>query len=153
MERDRRRERHRQAAFDTIREYRDRGRPFETHSHLTPSSWAVLSYPIPPTVWFQYYREMERFLVTVGREDRTLYIHGVVFVPFNTPLYDELRVRVYRMFYFNTPHNLWLLIRTIRFRLLFVASTSFGDHVRIERLRVNSEPSNSFYPGGMFCES
>ena len=96
---------------------------------------------------------MERFLVTVGRENPALYIHGVVFVPFNTPLYYELRLKVYKMFYFNTPHNLWLLIRAIRFRLLFVASTSFGDHVRIERLRVNSEFSTPFYPGGMFCES
>ena len=95
---------------------------------------------------------MERFLVTVGRENPTLYIRGVVFVPFNTPLYDELRLRVYRMFYFNTPHNLWLLVRSIRFRLLFVASTSFGDHVRIARLRVNAEQSPTFYPGGMFCE-
>ena len=91
--------------------------------------------------------------MTVDSEDRTLYIHGVVFVPFNTPLYDELRVRVYRMFYFNTPYNLWLLIRSIRFRLLFVASTSFGDQARIERLRVNTEPSTILYPGGMFCES
>ena len=91
--------------------------------------------------------------MTVGREDRTLYIHGVVFVPFNTPLYDELRVRVYRMFYSNTPYNLWLLIRSIRFRLLFMASTSFGDQARIERLRLSVEPSTTLYPGGMFCEA
>ena len=104
-------------------------------------------------VWFQYYREMESFLRTVGRENRTLYIHGVVFVPFNTPLYDELRVRVYRMFYFNMPYSFWQVIRTIRFRLLFIASTLFGDQVRIERLRLSVKPSTTLYPGGLFCES
>ena len=91
--------------------------------------------------------------MTVGGEDLTLYIHGVLFVPFNTPLYDELHVRVYRMFYFNKPYNLWLIIRTIRFRLLFIALTSFGDQARIERLRLSVEQSPTHYPGGMFCES
>ena len=74
----RERERRRREAIDTIHEYRDRARPFETHNSLTSRSWSVLSYPIPPTVWFQYYREMDSFLRTVGNENRMLYIHGVV---------------------------------------------------------------------------
>ena len=152
-----RRGRHRQGVFDTIHEYRDLGRPFETHSSLTPRLWSVLSFPIPSTVWFQYYRELVGYLRTTG-ENRTLtesylYNHGVVFVPFNTTLHNMLRMTVYRLFYFNTPYSLWHIARTIRFRLLFIASTSFGDQVRIERLRVNTDPSTTLYPGGLLCES
>ena len=149
----RRREARPQEAIDTIHEHRDWGRPFETHNSLTTRSWSVLGYPIAPTVWFQYYREMDSFLRTMGGENRILYIHGVVCVPFNTPLYDELRVTVYTMFYFNTPYGLWQVIRTIRFRLLFIASTLFGDEVRIERLRVSTDSSTTLYPGGMLCDS
>ena len=95
---------------------------------------------------------MDSFLRTVGNENRILHIHGVVFVPFNTPLYDELRVVVYRKFYFNTPYGLWHVIRTVRFRLLFIAWSSFGDQVRIERLRVSTEIEYAL-PRRIVCES
>ena len=147
------RERRRQRVIDAIRSYRDEVRPFETHNSLTPWSWSVLSYPIAPTVWYQFYREMERILQTLTDGNTSLYIHGAVFVPFNTTLHDRLRMTVYRLFYFNTPASLWHVVRTIRFRLLFVASTSFGNEVRIERLRISVDSSNSFYPGGLVCES
>ena len=148
----RRRERRRREVADAIHNYKDEGRPFETHNSLTPWSWSVLSYPIAPTVWFLYYREMDRILRTLTDEN-TLYIHGFVFVPFNTTLHDPLRMTVYRLFYFNTPASLWHVVRTIRFRLLFIAPTSFGDQVRIERLRVSTDPSTTLYPGGLLCES
>ena len=146
-------ERLRQRVIDAIRSYRDEARPFETHNSLTPWSWSVLSYPIAPTVWYQYYREMDRILQTLTDGNTSLYIHGAVFVPFNTTLHDRLRMTVYRLFYFNTPASLWHVVRTIQFRLLFVASTSFGDQVRIERLRISTDSSNPFYPGGLVCES
>ena len=149
----RRRERHRRGTLEVIQSYRDEARPFETHNSLTPWSWSVLRCPIAPTVWYQYYREMERVLQTWRDENTTLYIHGAVFVPFTTTLHDRLRMTVYRLFYFNTPASMWHTVRTIRFRLLFIASTSFGDEVRIERLRVSVDSSNSFYPGGLVCES
>ena len=149
----RRRERHRQEAIDTIYEYRDQDRPFETHNSLTPWSWSVLSYSIVLMVWFHYYRELESFLRTVMDDNRILYIHGAVFVHFNTTLHDQLQSAVYRMFDFNSPYALWHFIRTIRFILLFVASTSFGDCERIERLRVSSDPSTTLYPSGLLCES
>ena len=82
---------------------------------------------------------------------RRFYIHGTVFVPFLTHLHYGLRMAVYTMFYFNTPYS---LITSIRFRLLFVASTSFGDQIRIERLGLTCVPSASVYPGsGNICES
>ena len=138
--------------MDTILRFRDEGRPFETHNSLTPWSWSVLSYPIAPTVWYQFYREMERVFQTWTNGTTVLYIHGAVFVPFNTTLHDRLRKTVYRLFYFNVPACMWYLA-TIRFRLLFVASTSFGDQVRIERLRLGTDPSNTLYHNGLLCES
>ena len=137
-----------------IQEYRDEGHPFETHNSSTPWSWSSLSYPIPPQVWFLFYREMDRILRILPDENCILYIHGTVFVPFNTPMYYHLRSLVYRLFYFNTPYSLWYVIETIRFRLLFIASTAFGDHVRIERLRIGLDPTPTVYPGSsLICES
>ena len=83
-----------------------------------------------------------------------LYIHATVFVPFLTTLHADLRLAVYRMFYHNTPYSVWHFIRAIRFRLLFVASTSFGDQLRIERLRLTDELSDPVYSGAeLLCES
>ena len=160
MDRQQQIERLRQRVLDIIHNYRDVGRPFETHSSLPPQSWVILSYPVPPMIWFQYYRELENFVLSVdttngwrGMNNR-LYIHGTVFLPFNAVIKDVLLMTVYRLFYFNTPYAVWHFIRAIRFRLLFVASTSSGNHITIERLRLTSEPSNTRYPGtSMICES
>ena len=89
-----RRERHRLEVIEAIRSYRDEGRPFKTHNSLTPWSWSVLSYPIPPTLWYQYYREMDRILQTLTDGNTSLYIQGAVFVPFNTTLHERLRMTV-----------------------------------------------------------
>ena len=78
------REIHRRGTIEVIHSYRDEGRPFEMHNSLTPWSWSVLSYPIAPTVWYQYYREMDRILQTLTDGNTSLYIQGAVFVPFNT---------------------------------------------------------------------
>lgn len=90
-----------------------------------------------------------------GEERCTVYIHGTVFVPFNTVLYDHLRLTVYKMFYFNTPYSFHInFVRAIEFRLLFVASTAFGDQLRIERLRLTNEHSDTIYHGTtILCES
>ena len=89
MEVQRRKERYRQGTFNTISEYRDVGCPFETQNSST-HSWSVLSFPIAPTVWFQHYRELEGFLQTNGDDNCILYVHGAVFVPFDTVLYSHL---------------------------------------------------------------
>jgi len=131
-------------------QFRDTGRPFETHNSLT-RSWNHLPYPIPVTVWFRYYRELENFVrTTEGRSP--LYIHGTVFFPFHIISYDHIRTEVYRMFYFNTPYRLYDFITRLRFRLLFVSSSTFGDQIRIERLMVRSSVSDTLYHGGMVCE-
>ena len=50
-------------------------------------------------------------------------------------------------FYFNAPASLWHVVGTISFRLLFIASTSFGDQVRIERLGTLRYSTASCYYG------
>ena len=72
---------------------------------------------------------------------RRVYIHGTVFVPFETLLHDELRKAVYSMFFFNTPRALWMCLR---FRLLFMASTAY-DALSIERLGLTCMPSTTMY--------
>ena len=52
---------HRRMIHDALTYMRDHGKPFETHNSLT-RSWNHLPYPIPVTVWFQYYRKMEAFV-------------------------------------------------------------------------------------------
>jgi len=141
----------RRRIHDDICHFRDIGRPFETHNSLT-RSWNHLRYPIPVTVWFRYYRELEDFVRTSeGRSP--LYIHGTVFMPFHIISYDHIRMEVYRMFYFNTPYRLYNFIPRLRFRLLFVSSSTYGDQIRIERLMVRSSVSDTLYHDGMACES
>lgn len=148
VDRQRQREGLRRVVFDTIRQYRDEGRPFETHNSLTPLSWSVLSFPISPVGCFQYYRELEAFMQDHSDQHGTAFIHGTVFIPFKTVLHENLRLTVYRMLYFNTPYSFLIhFVRTIRFRLLFVASTALGDRIRIERLRVTNEHSDTLYQG------
>ena len=151
------RERLRQRVYEVLHTYRDDGRPFSTHSVGTPS-WSILSYPLSPVIWFQYYCELENFIRNItditSTSHPTLYIHATVFVPFLTTLHADLRLTVYRMFYHNTPYSVWHFIRAIRFRVLFVASTSFGDQLRIERLRLTDELSDPVYVGSeLLCES
>ena len=151
------RERLRQRVYEVLHTYRDDGRPFSTHSVGNPS-WSILSCPLSPVIWFLYYRMLENFIRSItditSTWHPTLYIHATVFVPFLTTLHADLRLAVYRMFYHNTPYSVWHFIRANRFRVLFVASTSFGDLLRIERLRLTSESSYPVYPGSdLLCES
>jgi len=131
--------------------FRDTGRPFETHNSLT-RSWNHLRFPIPVTVWFHYYRELENF-VSNSEGRSSLYIHGTVFMPFNVVAFDHIRMEVYRMFYFNTPYRVYNFIPRLRFRLLFISSTAYVDQISVERLFVTSHVSDSLYHDGMTCES
>ena len=141
----------RRLIHDALGNLRDIGRPFETHNSLT-RSWNHLPYPLPVTVWFQYYREMEDFVRST--EGRTpMYIHGTVFFPLSVISYDHIRMEVYRMFYFNTPFRVFTFTSTIKFRLLFISSSTFGDQKRIERLFVTSNASDTLYHNGMVCET
>jgi len=136
---------------DDLGHFRDIGRPFETHNSLT-RSWNHLPHPLPVTVWFQYYHELEAF-VRSSEGQSPLYIHGTVFFPLHVISFDHIRMEVYRMFYFNTPYRVYNFVSRIRFRLLFVSSSTFGDQIRIERLFVTSNASDTLYHNGMACET
>jgi len=88
---------------------------------------------------------------TEGRSP--LYIHGTVFLPAYVTSFDHIRMEVYRMFYFNTPYTVFNFTSRIRFRLLFVSSSAFGDQIRIERLFVTPNASDTLYHNGMACET
>ena len=126
---------------DVILGYRDEARPFQTHNSLTPRTWSILPARLSPVVWFQYYQAVECFVRDHGV--RRVYIHGTVFVPFETLLHIESRKAVYNMFFFNTPRALWAFLR---FRLFFVASTAVEDQMSIERLGLTCIASASRYP-------
>jgi len=141
----------RRLIHEDLGHFRDNGKPFETHNSLT-RSWNHLPYHLPVTVWFQYYREMENFVrSSEGRSP--MYIHGTVFFPFNVISFDHIRMEVYRMFYFNTPYRVFNFTSRIRFRLLFISSSTFKDQIRIERLFVTSNASDTLYHNGMACET
>ena len=127
---------------DVLLTFRDESRPFQTHHSLTPRTWSILPARLSAIVWMQYYQEVECFVRDHGI--RRVYIHGTVIVPFRTTLSIELREAVYSMFFFNTPNSLWA---SLRFRLFFMASTSVGDGMSIERLGLTCIPSASRYPG------
>ena len=92
-------------------------------------------------------------LCTELRGRSPLYIHGTVFMPFHIVAFDHIRMEVYRMFYFNTPYRVYNFIPRLRFRLLFISSTAYGDQIRIERLFVTPRVSDTLYHNGMMCES
>ena len=144
--------------FAVLRPYRDEGRPFDTHHSSTPS-WAILGYPISPVTWVDYYHDLSDFLRSIYLENpnvsrETLYIRRTVFIPFGIIPGVAVRLTVYRFFYFNTPYAVWHFIRCIRFRLLFVGTTSVANGIAIVRLSLTNEPSDSLYPGDhVLCES
>ena len=143
------RERLLRRVLGVLHTYRDEGRPFDTH-HSSTSSWSVLSYPISAITWFRYYQDMETYLQNIDdiRVLQTLYIRGTVFVPFHIIPNLNLRLAVYRLFYFNTPYSVWHFVRNIKFRLLFVGTTSLENRAAIVSLSLTNQHSD-----GMLCES
>ena len=83
-----------------------------------------------------------------------LYICGTVFIPFGITPSVDVRLTVYRFFYFSTPYSVWYFISCIRFRLLFVGSTSVQNRIEIVRLSLTKERSDSLCPAdNVLCES
>ena len=129
-------ERDRQRALNSIMDYRDQGRPFETHNALS-QSWQHLPYPISPVTWFHYYRQLETILPD---NDRIIdiFVCGTVMTPFTIIFYEYVRLAVYRMAYRNTPDCVHRFIGRVRFRLLFMATTAIEGRIEFERFRVTT---------------
>ena len=139
---------------ESLRHYRDVGRPFETHN-VTTLSWNALPHDITPVTWFVYYRLLEStvrdVIVRVIEQNQLtprLYIHGNVFVPFNLIPYPHIRMNVYRLFAINTPHAVFRWIEALRYRLFFVGTPIVGDRIMVCQLRLSTEfsaPTYRFY--------
>ena len=70
-------------------EFRDQGRPFETHNSLT-TSWNIVPYPVNPVNWFIFYNLLRNVLYysTVLDNRPVLYLHADVYSPLNVQLYS-----------------------------------------------------------------
>lgn len=83
------------AAIRGLERFVDNGRPFNTHN---PSSntWNVLPYTVSPVTWFVYYNAQRDFVNQIANdrndvigEQITMYIKGVVLVPWNVNCFDD----------------------------------------------------------------
>ena len=104
-------------------EFRNQGRPFETHNSLM-TSWNIVLYPVNPVNWFIFYNLLHNFLDdmyygTILDNRPVLYLHAEVYGPSNVQLYPMYRFTIYDMFLFNTPPELYFLIDRIKFPLFF----------------------------------
>ena len=135
----------RQRALVAIFRYTEQGRPFETHNSLT-WSWRHLPLTLTPIIWFDYYRELQGVLLSMGSRAGTgLYVRGTVLLPFLTIPSDFIRNVVYELFYFNTPRYVRDFVVGIRFRLFFIGTTLIEDRMVIQNLQVTTEYSDPFY--------
>ena len=75
-------EERRPLALESIRRYRDEGRPFEMHNSLT-RSWRELSLPLSPFIWFHYYQELDSLLQPCD-PGTDIFIDETLMVPFLT---------------------------------------------------------------------
>ena len=133
----------RQRAIDGIAHFRDIGRPFETHNSLS-HSWELLPYPISPVKWFHYYTLLETIVRSHDR-DTDIFICGTVMTPFPVVFYEQTRMEVYRMFYKNTPYSVFRFLGLIRFRLLFVSTTTIENQIEFERFRISTTRTDPIY--------
>jgi len=132
-------------ALDSIRRYRDIGRPFETHNYLT-NTWADIPVPLSSLTWFRYYEELDR-LLRVCDPGTDIFIRGYVVFPFSLHFIhgNHHRFAVYQMFYHNTHSRVADFLGRIRFRLMFGSSTALENRMEINSLRVATEYSNPLY--------
>ena len=124
-------------------DYRDQGRPFVTHNAMS-QSWQHLPYPISPVTWFHYYRQLETILRDNNR-NVDIFICGTVMTPFTIIFYEHVRLAVHRMVYRNTPYYVHRIIGRIRFRLLFMATTTIEGRIKFERFHVTTTFSEPIY--------
>ena len=119
-----------------IAEYRRESRQLHTH-YEGSFLWSVLPHPIDTATWSLYYMLLWNFVGTFP--GRIMYVHGAVELPIE-PI-REVRVAVYRLFYYNTPFDVFDVLPSFRFRLFFARR---NDRANAEIRRLTLLP----YPGG-----
>ena len=108
------------------------------------NSWENLPYPISPVTWFHYYNQLETIVMSNDR-DTDIFICGTVMTPFLVIFYEHVRLTVYRMFYRNTPYCVYRFLGRVRFRLLFVSTTTLEYRIELERFRITTTFSDPIY--------
>ena len=125
-------------AEDGIWQFRDIGRPFQTHNSLT-TSWNIVQFPITPVVWFTYYSLLHDVLMHLDQNELhnrpILYLHANVYSPFSVVLHAMYRFTIYKMFLFNTPPEMYFCISQIKFRFFFMSTTALPrEEIFIQQL-------------------
>ena len=79
--------------------------------------------------------------------DRIMYVHGAVELPIDPT--REVRVAVFRLFFYNTPYEAFDVLASIRFRLFFFQRSDRTD-TEILRLTLLPYPDGpSLYPNDL----
>jgi len=95
-------------------EYRQEYRHLNTH-YQGSLLWRMLPYPIDTITWTLYNASLGSFAVLFPNQP--LYIHGMVELPIEPT--RSVRIAVYRLFFYNTPYEVFDVFSTFRFRLMF----------------------------------
>ena len=119
-----------------ITEYRRESRHLDTH-YEGSFLWNVLPHAIDTATWSLYYMLLWNFVDIFS--GRIMYIHGAVELPIEPT--REVRVAVYRLFFYNTPYEAFDVLPSIRYRLFFARRSNRTD-AEIRRLTLLP------YPGG-----
>ena len=121
-----------------ITEYRRESRHLDTH-YEGSFLWNVLPHAIDTATWSLYYMLLWNFVHTFS--GRIMYIHGAVELPIEPT--REVRVAVYRLFFYNTPYEAFDVLPSIRYRL-------YRTDVEIRRLTLLPYPGcPSLYPNDL----
>ena len=131
-------------------EFRDQGRPFETHNSLT-TSWNIMPNPVNPVNWFIFYYWLRNFLDgmyygTILDNRPLLYLHANVYSPLNVQLYPMYCFTIYNMILFNTLPELYFLTDRIKFLFFFMSTFVIPrEEILIENLSFYTEYSSPQY--------
>ena len=92
-----------------INDYRRESRHLDTH-YEGSFLWNVLPCVIDTSTWSLYYMLLWNFVDIFS--DRIMYVHGAVELPIEPT--REVRVAVYRLFFYNTPSEAFDVLASIR---------------------------------------
>ena len=80
-----------------------------------------------------------------NERDTDIFVCGTVMTPFPVIFYEHVRLTVYKMIYRNTPYCVYRFLGRVRFRLLFMSTTTLENRIEFERFRVTTTFSDPIY--------
>jgi len=97
-----------------LNEYRRESRHLNTH-YEGSFLWRTVPYGIHTSTWSLYNDLLQNFVDLFPNQP--MYVHGMVELPMEPT--RVVRVAVYRLFFYNTPYDVFDVLATFRFRLFF----------------------------------